>query len=209
MKIVLSIISALLLVSIPLISKAGNTDDEPRFGLGFYAGPVVPTGEERLSNYWGIGFITGFHSGYFITENIQLRADIEYSLFSFRRARFREDNNYPESQYKITNNTSSTMVLSGSALCYLPLNNEFLLYAGISGGMMYVEIGDINVGDGDEQLTASGSSKSGLSAGFSGGMEMRFWPSTSLFSELGYRYGFTPGLRTQYLPLKLGINVYL
>jgi hypothetical protein len=209
MKTLLLIISVLLLVSIPFTLKAGSIDDEPRFGLGFYTGPVVPTGEERLTDYWGIGFITGFQSGYFISKNIKLRAEIDYSIFSFRRARFREDNNYPESQYKITNNTSSTMVLAGSALCYLPLNREFLLYAGISGGMMYVEIGDINVGNGDEQLTASGSSKSGFSAGFSGGMEMRFWPSTSLFSELGYQYGYTPGSRTHYVPLKLGINVYL
>ena len=209
MKTLLLIISTLLLVSIPITSKAGITDNEPRFTLGFYTGPVVPTGEERLTDYWGIGFITGFQSGYFITENIQLRAEIDYSMYSFRRARFREENNYPESQYKITNNTSSTMVLSGAALYYLPLNSEFLLYAGINGGMMYVEIGDINVGDGDEQLTASGSSKSGFSAGFSGGMEMRFWPSTSLFSELGYRYGYTPRSRTHYVPLKLGINVYL
>jgi hypothetical protein len=209
MKSLLLIISTLLLVSIPFTSKAGSTDDEPRFNLGFYTGPVVPTGEERLTDYWGIGFITGFQSGFFITENIQLRAEIDYSMFSFRRARFREENNYPESQYKITNNTSSTMVLSGAALYYLPLNREFLLYAGISGGMMYVEIGDVNVGDGDEQLTASGSSKSGFSAGFSGGLEMRFWPSTSLFSELGYRYGYTPRSRTHYIPLKLGINVYL
>jgi hypothetical protein len=208
MKTLLLIISTLLLVSIPFTSEAGS-NDAPRFGLGFYTGPVVPTGEERLTDYWGIGFITGFQSGYFITENIQLRAEIDYSIYSFRRARFREDNNYPESQYKITNNSSSTMVLSGAALYYLPLNREFRLYAGISGGMMYVEIGDINVGDGDEQLTASGSSKSGFSAGFSGGMEMRFWPSTSIFSELGYRYGYTPRSRTHYVPLKLGINVYL
>lgn len=208
MKTRFLIISTLLLVSIPFTSEAGSSD-APRFGLGFYTGPVVPTGEERLTDYWGIGFITGLQSGYFITENIQLRAEIDYSIYSFRRARFREDNNYPESQYKITNNSSSTMVLSGAAIYYLPLNKEFRMYAGISGGMMYVEIGDINVGDGDEQLTASGSSKSGFSAGFSGGLEMRFWPSTSLFSELGYRYGFTPRTRTHYVPLKLGINVYL
>ncbi|MFU8860920.1 MAG: outer membrane beta-barrel protein [Cyclonatronaceae bacterium] len=209
MKILFLIVVTLLLVSVPYTTTAGSTDDEPRFSLGFYTGPVLPTGEERLTDYWGIGFITGFQSGYFITENIQLRAEIDYSMFSFRRARFREENNYPESQYKITNNTSSTMVLSGAALYYLPLNREILLYAGISGGMMYVEIGDINVGDGDEQLTASGSSKSGFSAGFSGGVEMCFWPSTSLFSELGYRYGYTPRSRTHYVPLKLGINVYL
>jgi hypothetical protein len=209
MKTLFFTIIIALLVSMPFTSKAGITDDDPRFSLGFYTGPVVPTGAERLTEYWGIGFITGFQTGYFITENIQLRAEIDYSMYSFRRARFRGQNNYPESQYKITNNTSSTMNLSGAALYFLPMNREFLLYGGISGGMIYVEIGDINVGENGQELTAPGSSKSGFSAGLTGGLEMRFWPSTSLFSELGYRYGYTPRTRTHYVPLKLGVNVYL
>lgn len=209
MKVLILLISSVLLAFLPVKAHAGPTDDEPRFSMGFYTGPVIPTGDKRLTNYWGIGFVTGFQTGFFVTEHFQLRAEIDYSIYSFRRSRFREDNNYPESQYKITNNASSTMILGGSALYYLPLNKELSLFTGIHVGMMYVQIGDINVGEDGRELTAPGTSKSGFETGFSGGMEMQFWPSTSFFSELGYRYGFTTRSRTHYVPLKLGINVYL
>jgi hypothetical protein len=199
----------LFIVCRPGLLSAENPSDDNRFNLGFYTGPTLPIGSERLTEYWGIGFITGFQTGYFITENIRLGAEIDYSAYSFRRSRFREENNFPEEQFKITNNTSSTMLLAATATYFFALRPDMRIFAGVNGGMMYVTIGDILVGEEGADLTVTGSNKSGFAGGVFGGLEMWFWPATSLFSELGYRYGHTPRTSTRYMPLKLGVNVYL
>jgi hypothetical protein len=201
------LIQPILVQTLP--STVFGSGEEPRFTIGFYTGPVLPAGSERLTDYWGIGFIAGIHSGLFITEKIQLRSGLDYNQFSFRRDRFRKENNYPESQYQMTNNASSIVNLSVTALYYFPLNSRLNAYTGMSAGMMYLQIGDINVVENDQELTVVGTSKSGFEIGFSGGFEMHFWPATSLFSELGYWYGFTQRSNTRYMPLKLGVNVYL
>ncbi len=182
----------------------------PKISINLTGGPALPSGE--LADGWGLGFHGGVTLDLSLKGGFTLFADGRYNIFMLNI----DDWGHPANA-TFSGGTFGIFSLAGGGKYFFPLQSKMKIYGMAGLGLFIQSISDLTVRyrittpyyTADVTVTRGWDTQTNLGVLFGFGMHYPMSPKLSLVGEFRMVVIFTEDESTVFLPLVIGIVLYL